>query len=371
MNNGTDERSFRVLHAAVSLAPSIGVIKQMETEALAAEQLAIPWDVRLFSCAHEKSAIVNSVSRGKNSLYSYFSLRTKFYRWLERQARLYDAVLLRYSVHDVLQPLTLLRSKSIWTVHHTLEEAELREIPGVKGRLLSLLESRLSRISLRKCRGTICVTSEISDEQRRRGAVCKALIYPNGILYDSPPALDERSSRLELIFISSALPNWHGLDLLTNEMKRTSKDVRLNLIGPFSPEMIAVEPDDDRFVFHGSLSQNAIRRVAARCDIAISCLALERKGMKEACPLKVREYLRLGIPVFGNYAETSLPTNFPFYRQSRPTLDAIHEFKTALSYPSRELVANMAKPWIDKKVLLNQLYEQLKSICDGESIYTP
>jgi hypothetical protein len=44
----------------------------------------------------------------------------------------------------------------------------------------------------------------------------------------------------------------------------------------------------------------------ADCDLAISTLALHRKGMKEACPLKTRECLAYGLPMVLPYVDTDL-----------------------------------------------------------------
>lgn len=41
-------------------------------------------------------------------------------------------------------------------------------------------------------------------------------------------------------------------------------------------------------------------------NIGIGTLALHRKGMKEASPLKVREYLAYGLPVILGYKDTDV-----------------------------------------------------------------
>ena len=41
-------------------------------------------------------------------------------------------------------------------------------------------------------------------------------------------------------------------------------------------------------------------------DVAIGTLALHRKQMDEACPLKVRRYLEFGLPVLLGYRDTDL-----------------------------------------------------------------
>jgi hypothetical protein len=45
----------------------------------------------------------------------------------------------------------------------------------------------------------------------------------------------------------------------------------------------------------------------AGCTAGIGTLALHRKGMDEACPLKVREYLAYGLPVILGCADADIP----------------------------------------------------------------
>ena len=51
----------------------------------------------------------------------------------------------------------------------------------------------------------------------------------------------------------------------------------------------------------------------ARCVIAFGTLALHRKQMNEACPLKVREYLAFGLPVVIGYGDTDLTGIEPWW----------------------------------------------------------
>jgi hypothetical protein len=55
---------------------------------------------------------------------------------------------------------------------------------------------------------------------------------------------------------------------------------------------------------HPPLSRKEFEPLLARADAAIGTLALHRKAMQEACPLKVREYLAHGLPVVIAYEDT-------------------------------------------------------------------
>ena len=80
--------------------------------------------------------------------------------------------------------------------------------------------------------------------------------------------------------------------------------------------------------------------------------------MKEACPLKVREYLALGLPVYGNYKESFAP-DFPYYRQGDATIESILNFVSEMSEINRHQIREESIPSIDKTVLLKKLHTSL------------
>jgi hypothetical protein len=57
---------------------------------------------------------------------------------------------------------------------------------------------------------------------------------------------------------------------------------------------------------HGYLGPEEYRNVLAEADVALSTLALHRKDMQEASPLKTRECLAYGLPMILAYADTDL-----------------------------------------------------------------
>ena len=62
-------------------------------------------------------------------------------------------------------------------------------------------------------------------------------------------------------------------------------------------------PVSANVTFHGVLAQDELTALYRRCDIGIGTLALHRKAMDEACPLKVRDYLIHRMPVIIGYRE--------------------------------------------------------------------
>jgi hypothetical protein len=75
---------------------------------------------------------------------------------------------------------------------------------------------------------------------------------------------------------------------------------------------------------------------------ALGSLALYKNGMHEACPLKVREYLALGLPVIGACADTDIPDDAHYYL--RLPNDA------APLAPHRDAIAAFIEHWRGRRV---------------------
>ncbi|MGE8359085.1 hypothetical protein [Pseudomonas sp.] len=361
---------MKVLHAAALLSPPSGIVSQMEWEQLAASQLGIQWHVKMFcpkgSCVGSPIARHACWLSGKKSgifwkAYAWLLLRVEYHRWLYSLSNQYDAFVLRYYVHDPFQLLFILFCKRpVYLVHHTLEEPELAMGGSVSGRLRSALESLIGKYAIKKSAGTIAVTREILDYERSRTQIDsrKAFLYPNGVFFDHVPVSDRRTEVPEFLFVAGYFASWHGLDLLLDELSSRADQFVLHLVGDLSEVDRLRASADKRIVLHGRLNAEAIRGVAESCSLGLSSFALDRKGMKEACTLKVREYLVMGLPVYAGHIEV-FPAAFDFYRNGAISLPEILSFARTASSASREQVAAAAKPYIDKAATLDILYRAL------------
>jgi glycosyltransferase involved in cell wall biosynthesis len=124
-----------------------------------------------------------------------------------------------------------------------------------------------------------------------------------------PPAADTR-----LVFIGSHGAPWHGLDRLA-ELAGLLPSVAIDVVG-YTPEEWRLEnlPDGGgRLGLHGPLPRIGYESLLAQATAAIGTLGLYRKHMDEACPLKVREYLALGLPVIGAYRDTDIPPDADYF----------------------------------------------------------
>lgn len=363
---------MKILHAAAFLAPPPGVVNQMRWEQAAADRLGLAWDARIYcpAGAVDDSRVAVSVTGttmrfghpSLTKLSAFASLRTRYYRWLGAQTSEYDAIVLRYYPHDPMQVRFIRKSRvPVYLVHHTLEVQELRAA-GRRGRLRGMLEGIIGPSALRECAGIIAVTQEILEyEKQRSGPVIPpGFLYPNGIAYSDAVARDERSSAScpELLFVASTFAGWHGLDLLLKAAERSTDEFVVHLVGALNDRDRAQALRDKRFKIHGRIENALISELAARCTLGLSSFALWRNHMEEACTLKVREYLMLGLPVYAGYRDV-FPSSFGYYRNGPVEIPAILQYAGEVRNVAREKVSSAARVFIDKEALLSRLCHEL------------
>lgn len=362
---------MRVLHAAALLLPPAGVMDQMQWEQDAAIELQLPWDVRVYClrstgaesaiCRYSDCVRADRL-RGVRKAIAWWVLRWEYYSWLKSQLSDYDVVVLRYSTHDPLQ-LAFMRQahKPVYLVHHTLAAPELAAANGWAGKLRAALDNLLGPMATQTADGTIGVTDEIATYElaRASGARDPALVYPNGIMYKDAVVGDSRTQSPQLLFVASQFARWHGLDLLLESIRQYNGSFTLHIVGDVSDADKRLAKDDVRVILHGRRSHIEISVLASQCTIGLSSFALDRNGMREACTLKVRQYLMLGLPVYAGYRDV-FPENFPYYRQGPCDIRAILSFAATHAKVSREAVSAAARQYIDKQELLHHLYEQLR-----------
>ena len=139
----------------------------------------------------------------------------------------------------------------------------------------------------------------------------------------------------------------------------------MHLVGELSSTDKIIAEMDSRVILHGPKGIEDIRQIASSCWLGLSSFALSRKDMQEACPLKVREYLMMGLPVFGTHKDV-FPEAFEFYKNSRLSISDILIFSLETRAASREEVAAAARKYIDKVAILSALSNQIRSLLDDK-----
>ncbi|WP_431064166.1 hypothetical protein [Methylotuvimicrobium sp.] len=300
--------------------------------------------------------------------HSLFLRRLYFFIWLITQKSNFDIFILRYPPID---PFLLLFSpflKPIVTVHHTKEVEEIAQTrTGLKRKAALAIEKIIGNIILKQTAAIITVTAEIYDYEIKRCGFKPKYIYPNGI--DSRLiglTGDKRGCEPEFIFVSSYFANWHGLDLFLDILEVDDSPCLLHLVGQISPaDLNRIKTTDSlsqRIMMHGKLDAVEINKLMASCDLGLSSFALFRNNMREACTLKVREYLAAGLAVFSGHKDSGLPDDFAYYRHNESSLKNIISYAIATRSVERQTIRSAALPYIEKKQLLMDCYEWIQGL---------
>jgi len=191
------------------------------------------------------------------------------------------------------------------------------------------LYNRLTRDRLLSfSRNMVFVSNELS-QLRHFSRHCKNIaVIANGIeLQDYPclPAPDTRDPRL--VFIGTPGQAWQGIDKVLWLANRFPS-WQFDLIGTGSRDVDSKLPPN--VVAHGLINRDRYEPILTHADIAIGTLALHRKGLSEASPLKTREYLAYGIPTIIGYQDTDFLQPVPYLLQLSNTPTNIEEQVTSI-----------------------------------------
>lgn len=361
---------MKVLHSAVLGHASSGIYHQMMAEHESAKNLGLKFTTRVF-CSKETypeseitvHAKFMDISFPKSKLGHWLKLRYEYYKWLWEQQDSYDVIILRYSVHDLFLLKFLKNARiPIYTVHHTLEVPELKGMGSI-GKARALAEQLIGPISIQYTTGIIGVTKEITQYESSRLKNEKKItyVYPNGINIKETKVIEDlRSNVPQLLFIASYFADWHGLDLLLKDLCNNHSSFILHVVGKTSEYQRSLANNDKRIVFHGHMSKKEINELASFCTLGLSSFALHRQNMIEACTLKVREYLALGLPVYSGHRDI-FPSDFEYYYYGPPSFNEIIKYCNNVEKATRLEVRESSKHFINKDILLNKLFQFLET----------
>lgn len=349
-----------------------GVLNQIRWEADAAREIGLDFSSILALPDTEKWAGEDPESieyikiRKPSSLrfFDWISERRAYAKFIVKKSQSVDLIVVRWSVADPFLYLALRKAKKpIFTVHHTNEEAELRlsaRFGKIRARIDRFVFSRSSSI----INGVIAVTGEIAKNEISRSVRnLPTFIYSNGIYIDGNVELQGKISQgevIKIVFVSSYFAEWQGLDLLLDSMTNKYNGFELHLAGDMSEDLKQRVMADKRVVYHGLLEKKGLQDLYLSCDVGLSAFALDRKGMQQAATLKVREYLRYGLPVYSGHDDV-FPSSFKYYKNGPPTIEDILLFAREHAGTNRLEVFSESRPYIDKVELLRNLHTWLIS----------
>jgi len=235
----------------------------------------------------------------------------------------YGAIILRYPKLPFGWRTFLRRAGvPVITEHHTDELAEIRGPGGWIRQAASAVEGHVRAGFLRKVSGVIGVTPEITERIHAEAPQAFSATMTNGVDVASVPAtgfVPFDGTVLRMVSVASEFVPWQGLDRLLNGMLTYPGAVRLELV------LIGAVPEKLKELV---VRSNRRPGMAVHCpgpaygpeldarlgsaNLAIASLALFRKQMVQACPLKVREYMARGIPFVYGYNDPDVPEDSEF-----------------------------------------------------------
>jgi glycosyltransferase involved in cell wall biosynthesis len=169
---------------------------------------------------------------------------------------------------------------------------------------------RLTRGRLfRLCGGVVTMTHELAEIFAATGKPVE--VVANGIdlaSFDPLPAPNNPAPRLA--FLGSPNMLWHGLDEIL-KLAELNPTWQFDLIG-IDRRAHFNGSNPANIHAHGYLGRADYEPLLATADVALGTLALWRKEMTEASPLKLREYLAYGIPTIIAYRDTDFADEQPF-----------------------------------------------------------
>jgi glycosyltransferase involved in cell wall biosynthesis len=184
------------------------------------------------------------------------------------------------------------------------------------------------RVVLRSANGFVGVTPELAEQIAPRNVHARRTCITNGIdLGDFEVFSQTENSRSRLVFLASAPDPWHGIDKII-WLASALPEFDFDLIGQQESGNTSIPKNVNS---HGFCSRLEYEALLSGADVAIGTLALHRKRMSQATPLKVREYLSRGIPVIIGYDDPDLADRPWFVLQlpntERNVQDAVAEIR--------------------------------------------
>lgn len=194
---------------------------------------------------------------------------------------------------------------------------------------------RLYARSIRHARDVLPVTPEIGRWAQRVAAIAPPrFIAGNGVEiepFDAAAAAAERAAVRERegvppeasVFVMAGFSApWHGFDRAIGMMAHLDSRTRLWLIGAEGEDvaaraqaLAAAHGVSGRVRVFPRLGRAEVSALLSACDVGLGPLALDRKKMAEAQPIKVRLYLARGLPILYNYLDPRLDPHLPFLSQ--------------------------------------------------------
>jgi glycosyltransferase involved in cell wall biosynthesis len=222
-------------------------------------------------------------------------------------------------------------------------------------------------------KGGIAVTYELRNSLTHCHPHYRVFVLPNCINANEVPIevgqKTKDSKMIKLIMLIGSYDHWQGVERIIKSLalsKKNQRNFHLDIYGEIPTAFLSKKlPHHVTLRLFPSLPKENLAEIIKKYDIGIGTLGLYRKKMEEACPLKVREYWKNGLPCLIGYNDTALiqhPELKPFNLQVSNskqifTTDDIENFLDRiekLDNPNKK-IAELAQQFISYEHKINDL----------------
>jgi hypothetical protein len=210
------------------------------------------------------------------------------------------------------------------------------------GRLNFAFHKATKSLTHRRVAGFVCVTRQIAKKYLVHGK--PVAVVGNSMWGDPRPLPPSGNARVTFVFVGSRLAgdwNWHGVDKIL-KLAAKMTDCKFNIVG-LTAEDLSGHTIPGNVVMHGEKRGAELEQIYRLSDVGLGSLALHRINLKEACPLKTREYLMYGLPVVIGYKEVEERICHADYILN------IGNYENNVS-DAVEKIVNFANGWIDRRI---------------------
>ena len=245
-----------------------------------------------------------------------------------------------YLRHSIYFPweVILIKSKSFILELNADNNAEYK----IRSRMHAFLNSLSHNTLIRSAMGVCAVTKELAEMHEDKTAKGKIRVFSNGIRILKVEKITEKHSGINLMFLASHLETWHGFDILNN-IAQEFPEYQFHYAGPRTDELT-----HSNIKQYGFLNGPVLDQLTAAMNFGIATLALYRKGLDTACPLKTSYYLSHNLPVIGNYVDSRIKPGSNFFLNLNLQINQnVKEVAPSIN--------KFIKTWQDKKVPFESL----------------
>ncbi len=283
-----------------------------------------------------------------------------------------DILYFRYSLPNATFKILQKNYPSVIEIN-TDDKEEYKKLYYERGGIKNFLLWQMNNIQrsgfLSRAEGLITVTRELS--KRKSFTCCNNNI---SVIPNSTPMNGEsikcrgiKESPVKLFFIGSPGLKWHGTEKLQILAEKYPKEIEVHIVG--------IEGRNKENIFwYGYLQENEYLEILKNCNICVGTLALYEKGLDEACPLKVREYMNYGFPVILGYKDTAFLKDTPEWVleiannkdsfNNASNLVKIYNF--CIKYRNYIVPKEEAASYIDSSVIEVKRLKILEEICNSQ-----